>query len=82
MPPDSTKPYVPIDCDFYDRLEELAVTRALCLVEFIDGDGRSRGITTRVRDVFSKSGEEFIDLDSGERIRLDRLIRINGHALP
>lgn len=29
------EPYQPIDCHFYDRLEELAVMRTECEIEFL-----------------------------------------------
>lgn len=76
------QPYVPIDCHFHDRLEELAVTKAECTIEFWDADGVACSLNTRVEDVFARNGEEFIDLASGHRVRLDRLIRVNGHSLP
>ena len=72
------KPYHPIDCGFYDRLEAWAVKRVDCTIELEDG--------TVVEDLFedfdNRPDGEFAVLASGTRIRLDRIARVNGIERP
>jgi Rho-binding antiterminator len=65
--------YEPIDCGMHDRLEALAVTGARCRVEFVTKDGEERQATGRIVDVFARGGAEYIHLQDGAEIRLDRL---------
>ncbi len=73
--------YHPIACSFHDRLEDWAIRRTP--VEIVWRDGEIQQITTVcIADVFAQDGADHLRLDSGEVIRLDRLVSVNGVMLP
>ncbi|EPR71337.1 hypothetical protein [Cyclobacterium qasimii] len=70
--------YVPINCSFFDRLQDWATRKEIVKIIFLDKDLNSNTINTRILDLFTKNSEEFIVLESGEKFRLDKLISVNG----
>ena len=79
---DKTDEYQPIACSFHDRLEAAAVTRTECELVYRGSDGTQATEVLRIADVFSRDGAEYITNDAGEQIRLDRIISLDGVALP
>lgn len=65
--------YSPIDCGLHDRLEAFAVSRNACRVIFAAPSGGQRTLTGHIVDVFTRGGAEFLRMDAGSEIRLDRL---------
>jgi Rho-binding antiterminator len=74
--------YQPIDCDFHDLLETLATTRRRAVLEYRDDDGAPQRRDAVVVDVFARDGAEYLVLDDGLRLRLDRLLAVNGLQAP
>jgi Rho-binding antiterminator len=70
--------YSPIDCSLHDRLEELATLRRECSIAYRGADGEQRETRGRIVDVFARGGEEFVMLDGGAEVRLDRLEEVDG----
>lgn len=75
-PPGAAEPYEPIDCSLHDRLESFATLGTPCRITFLRPDGNAHEVTDRIRDVFTRSGEEFIETAAAGLIRLDRLVRV------
>ncbi|NNF56823.1 MAG: hypothetical protein HKN04_01140 [Rhodothermaceae bacterium] len=73
--------YQPIACGFHDRLEDWAVRRTPVELIWYDGD-KARHTTAVIADVYAKEGADWLRLDTGEVIRLDRLSTVDGMALP
>lgn len=84
--------YRPIACDFHDDLEAYAVAGRRVRIlhapadaaetgnEAAGADLRSEG---RIRDIFTNGQkEEFLILDDGTSIRLDRIRSVDGLADP
>lgn len=74
----SNQPYHPIDCSFYDRIEAAIVLRTPVLLEFVEADNspvtkQIHLINTRIAD-----GEEYVILENGQEVRMDRIISLNG----
>jgi len=81
--------YQPIACDFHDRLEALSTLRRRVRLSLAAGDGNpaggpdhgSGGVTTLVgliEDIYTTdSKEEFLRLDDGSAIRLDRIVSVD-----
>jgi transcriptional antiterminator Rof (Rho-off) len=72
--------YQPVACDFHDRLESFATLRRrvrLSLKEVpLAGGGSEGGLSAqgRIEDIFTRPDkQEFLRLDDGEEIRLDRI---------
>lgn len=71
------KTYQPISCDFHDILEDAAVRRLLVEVDYRDPQGSERTVNSKIKDITVEGQEEFLLLESGEKIRLDQLISVN-----
>lgn len=69
--------YQPIACGIYDELEVLAMRRLPCKIEFLGDENEAVTVSSRIVDVFARSGEEFIRIEDGRLVRLDRLMRVN-----
>ena len=70
------KTYKPIDCSYHDYLLELATFKKMIAIVYLENDVRQE-ITTRIVDVYTKKGEEFLVTESDLTIRLDQLISVN-----
>lgn len=79
--PDPSAPYTPINCEFHDVLEATATRRASTVIRFIDDDGHAQVRDTRIVTLSARDGIEYVELGTGERVRLDRLVAIDGTAL-
>lgn len=69
-------PYSPIDCNFHDRIEALATTRRRVAVTYaMEAETTvSEGV---IEDIWtSPTKEEFLRLDNGAEIRLDRILAL------
>ncbi len=73
--------YTPISCEFHDRLEDLATLRKAASVSFVGDDGAQQQRTATITDVYASQGAEYITLSSGEVVRLDRLVEVDGVML-
>jgi Rho-binding antiterminator len=70
--------YTPVSCGLYDRLLLLATRGAECRIAYLDDQRRRAELRGRIADVFSRGGAEYLRLESGREIRLDRLVEIDG----
>jgi Rho-binding antiterminator len=75
-----TDDYTPIACAFHDRLEDAAVRQRPVRLVWRDPQGERTAETT-VADVFAKEGADWVRLGTGETVRADRLVSLDGHAL-
>ncbi|WP_182867718.1 Rho-binding antiterminator [Rhodopirellula sp. JC639] len=75
------KPYTPISCGFYDQLEILAMRKSSTMIRYRDAEEHEQQVTAVVVDVYSKDKQEWLKLDDGTIIRLDRLISVDGKPL-
>ena len=74
--------YKPINCDYYDVLTEKATMKSYCKIQYFSELHEFITTNAVIKDIFTKNGEEFILLATGELIRLDRLVSINGELAP
>ena len=73
------KPYQPIDCNLYDWLEIFAMRGNRVEIHYSAEEGGETLITKAiVKNVFAKNKVEYLELDSGQLIRLDALISVGG----
>jgi Rho-binding antiterminator len=73
--------YIPINCDFYDELEALATIGKRVRMVFLDESAKveTEGI---IRDLYTRDSVEYMKLDTGLVIRLDKLVEIDGKLPP
>ena len=62
--------YTPVSCDIHSELELFAMRRTRIKFVLTDGDERIEGI---ISDFKVEGGGEYLVLDNGESIRLDRI---------
>ena len=62
--------YTPISCDIHSELELLAMRRTRISFVLTDGNEKIQGI---ISDFKVEKGAEYLVLDNGESIRLDRI---------
>lgn len=76
------RPYQPIDCNYYDRLEAWATMRTICQIVFTDEQGQQQEVSARIEDVYTLNKVEYMRMDNGLVIRLDTLVSVNNVPLP
>lgn len=76
----SKLPYLPIDCNYYDRLEAAALQPS-ATIEYFDGNDlvviEEKILTTEVKD-----HSEYLVTSTGKRIRMDMIHQINSIPNP
>lgn len=71
--------YRPIDCNFYDNFEAAIVQRRQVLLEYRGiEDDEIVLVTTRLNDLKTDRTEEYVLLESGKWLRLDRIVSVDG----
>jgi Rho-binding antiterminator len=73
--------YSPVNCEFHDVLEHHATTRARVCVRFRDEAGALWQRDAVITDVFARGGADYLSLDTGETVRLDRIVEVDGLGL-
>jgi Rho-binding antiterminator len=73
--------YRPVNCEFHDVLEHHATTRAKVRVRFRDEAGELQERDAVIADVFARDSADYLSLDTGETVRLDRVVDVGGVAL-
>jgi Rho-binding antiterminator len=73
--------YQPVACSFYDELG-LRMMRGRPCTLIIDEAGDLQTIEAVIQDVYSEGNAEYVRLDDGRSIRLDRIQRVDDVARP
>lgn len=73
--------YQPISCSFYDFLEAAASRNKEVKIEYYNKNKELVAVSTKVKDLYAKNGEEFITLENGIKFRLDNLVTFDGQVL-
>ncbi len=68
--------YIPISCAYYDEFEAAAVKRIECTIVYKDKN-EEKTINAKVIDFKTINKEEFMILDNGLKIRLDKIVLFN-----
>ena len=77
----SSKPYTPISCSFYDELEAIATLRQTAVIRYTGDHQKTLEVSGKIKDLFVRNKVEYLLLDSGQEIRLDTLISVNGKIM-
>ena len=68
--------YKTVSCQFYDELEALVVKKIKSKIFYMDNENE-KYIEDLIVDFKTKNKEEFLILNNGTQIRLDKIIKIN-----
>lgn len=75
--------YIPINCEFLERLELWSLQKTNCNIIYQQGNfPRNIEINAIISDIICRNKADFLILDSGDEIRLDRIISVNSYELP
>lgn len=75
--------YTPIDPDFYEVIEMVKNKKAPVLIHYFNPENELADAKGLINGVgINKKHEEFLTLESGDKVRLDRLITLNGRPGP
>lgn len=77
----TTTDYRPIDCGYHDELQLIALRKMMVPIVYRKPDGKQVAIESKIADLYTREGEEFLLLPTSEEIRLDRLVSVNGLEL-
>lgn len=74
--------YKPIDCSYHDVLLSKATLRKVVHLVYTDEKGIRQNAESRIVDVYTRSKEEFAELENGLTIRLDHIVSVDGIIRP
>ena len=74
--------YRPIDCSFYDRLEEAATLRRKVEVILMPPDAERQVLHGRIVDFRIRDGAEWAILQDGRSFQLDWIHSLDGQVPP
>jgi Rho-binding antiterminator len=70
--------YVLVSCDFHDHLEEWSTLRQTCQITYRDANNHLIEVQGRIVDIYAADKADFLKLDDGTVIRLDKIVSVNG----
>jgi Rho-binding antiterminator len=77
----TTDAYTPINCDSYDILLANATLKKKCNILYADIDEKTLRTEAIIIDVYTKAKEEFVQLNNGLVLRLDKIISVDGETI-
>lgn len=69
--------YQPVACSFYDELGLRMMRRRPCTL-VVGYGGATQAIETIIQDLYTEGEAEYVRLDDGQRVRLDRIQQVDG----
>lgn len=69
--------YTPVSCDFHDQLEAIATLRQTCRIVYRSESNVTSEISGRIVDVYAVNHADYVKLQDGTVIRLDRIVSVN-----
>lgn len=73
--------YAPVSCEFHDLLESLAISGSIARIVFADAEGDVQVRSASIADLYAREGIEYLVTSTGETVRLDWLVEVNGERL-
>ncbi|MGM0621751.1 MAG: hypothetical protein ACQETJ_11945 [Bacteroidota bacterium] len=75
--------YLPVDPDYYEIVEKAISEEKVVAVHYFGDDNSIKSAKAKVKEIQTNSeNEEFVKLDNGEQIRIDRIIVLGGKPGP
>lgn len=76
------KEYKPIDSGLRQEIASLVAQKKAVTLNYITDLLELLSSTAIIKQVYTKDAAEYIELATGEDIRLDRIVRLNGAVSP
>lgn len=74
--------YKPVSGDFRSELEALAAAKKYIGIRYYTDINELLKTTSMIKEIYPQDGFEFVRLNSGEEIRLDRIVEADGKINP
>lgn len=72
------KPYTPIHCNQYDKLEALSVLKQKVNIHFLNDTGETQEVFDQIKDLKTIAGVEYLwTTQTDLKLRLDQLISVD-----
>lgn len=69
--------YKPVNCLFYDQLTDLITLKKYSKIDYKNEYGEFLKTTAIPRDIITEDKKEYLVLNVGDKIRLDRIMKVN-----
>ncbi len=76
------KKYQPINCNYYDEIVLIIMRKRKCWIHFYNEEGQEEKIEKLILDVYAREQIEYLKLEDGREIRLDRIIALDEKKRP
>ena len=73
--------YVRISNELYREFEKVFKKKEECELVFLNKDNDKVSIKSKILDFLNIDGSEYIDTNKGTRIRLDKIVSLNGEDI-
>lgn len=73
--------YVQVSYDVYNLIEKATVKQVDCVITYFNELKGKTTITSKVIDLRSVNNSEFIEIEDGSTIRLDKVLSFNGENI-
>jgi len=75
--------YIPINCEFFERLELWCLQKTFCSIVYRQGNfPRDIELQAVISDIICREKADYMILDNGDEIRLDKIVSVNDYELP
>jgi Rho-binding antiterminator len=82
MMKERTETYQPIPATFRDEILEYQRRRKYLRIHYFNPIHEYISTAALIKDLFEQHGGEYIRLSTGEEVRLDWIVRLDGQAAP
>lgn len=73
--------YVRVSNELFKEFDKLFKKKEECELVFLNNNNNKESIKSRILDFLNIDGSEYMDTNTGARIRLDKVISINGEDI-
>lgn len=75
--------YLPVNPDYYDLFEKEKSNSDLSFVHYFEGKNELKEVSGKITKIITTDNhEEYLAFESDEKVRIDRIITINGKPGP
>lgn len=76
------EPYTPLDASFRSEVESLLLQRKYLAIQYFTDIRELMSTRAIIQKLVGKNGAEYIQLSTGEEVRLDKIVRLGDKPAP